>query len=119
MAGGTSVRLNDTKQVSISQNLKLKPNTDYVLTYYLRMQDVASGGPGSRFIVYVNEGSGRHIILPRKTAMRGTCPWTRFECHFSTSADVGKKSGQTISFQFIKMKGTAWLDHVELCEVQK
>ena len=119
VAGGTSARLNDANQVSISQNLKLKPNTDYVLTYYLRMQDVASGGPGSRFIVYVNEGSGRHIILPRKTAMRGTCPWTRFECHFSTSADVGKKSGQTISFQFIKMKGTAWIDHVELSEVQK
>ena len=79
----------------------------------------ASGGAGSRFIIYVNEGSGRHIILPRKTAMRGTCPWTRFECHFSTSADVGKKSGQSVTFQFIKMKGTAWIDHVELCEVQK
>lgn len=119
VAGGQSVRLHDDKQMSVSQNLKLKPNTDYVLTYYLRMQDVASGGPGSRFIVYVNEGSGRHIILPRKTSMRGTCPWTRFECHFSTSADVGKKSGQSVTFQFIKMKGTAWIDHVELYEVKK
>ena len=89
----------------------------YALSFYCRLEDVASDGAGSRFIVYVNEGSGRHIVLPQKSPFRGTCPWTRIECFFASSADVGKKSGQTFSFQFLKMKGKAWIDHVELYEL--
>ena len=119
VSGGASARLEDAKSVNVSQNIKLKPDTEYVLSFYCRMRDVRSGGPGSRFIVYVNEGSGKHIVLPRKSSLRGSCPWSRVECRFRTSAEAGKKSGQTVSFQFIKMNGTVWIDHVELYELDK
>ena len=117
VSGTASLKFEGIQGSIVSQNIKLKPDMKYALSFYCRLEDVAADGAGSRFIVYVNEGSGRHIVLPQKSPLRGTCPWTRIECSFTTSADVGKKSGQTFSFQFLKMKGKAWIDHVELYEL--
>lgn len=116
VSGGASARLEGPERMDITCSVKLKPDTEYVLSFYCRMQDVqTTGRGGSTFGAYIFDGSGRHLVLPEQYALRGTCPWTRIECRFRTSPDAGKKS-QIAGFLWRKAQGTAWVDHVELYE---
>ncbi len=113
--GAASLKLTD--EVSVAQYLKtLKPETEYVLSFYLKLENVKPVHPKRGFYVRFDEGSGHAQYLPA-VAMTGSMPWRRMEFRFKTHQNTGSKTTPYIRFTFPKGSGTAWVDHVRLYEV--
>lgn len=113
--GAASLKLTD--EVSVAQYLKtLKPETEYVLSFYLKLENVKPVHPKRGFYVRFDEGSGHVQYFPR-VAMTGSMPWKRMEFRFKTHQNTGSKTTPYIRFTFPKGSGTAWVDHVRLYEV--
>ena len=103
---------------------KLKPNTKYRLTAYIRFKDVRPLGQGGGvgFVVY---DSGNRWF-PRHKVTGSSDRWVRQSFEFTTAADTGIKKndkGQTIKSYFRPMlfraTGTVWFDDLTLEEIKK
>ena len=117
ISGGASLRLEGNERMDVTRKIQLKPNTEYVLSFYFRMEDVRPLGKGRpTFAAYLYDGSGKHQVLPR--GLHGTSDWNRIECKFKTDpkADINK---QKFGFIWRNAAGKAWIDHVEIYEVTK
>ena len=113
--GTASLKLDNG--TSVAQYLKtLKPETEYVLSFYLKLDDVKPLDPTRGFNVRFDEGSGHVQYFPR-VAITGSMPWKRMEFRFKTHQNVGSRTTPYIRFQFPKGSGTAWVDHARLYEV--
>lgn len=91
-----------------SQYLKLKPNTTYTLTAWIRTSGV-EGSPGAQ--VYPYEFDGATGAGPAHS-VTGTTDWKRCRNVFATGADGEGR----ISFRMYGARGTAWFDDMELVE---
>ncbi|MBE6404133.1 MAG: DUF4838 domain-containing protein [Lentisphaerae bacterium] len=117
VSGGASLRLEGDGRMDVTRVVKLKPNTEYSLSFYIRMDNVRALGKGRPTLsAYIYDGSGNHLVLNR--GLHGTSEWNRVECKFKTDVNAGKKSPvQRAGFIWRNARGTAWIDHVELYEV--
>ncbi len=91
----------------------LKPNTDYQLTYDVKIKDVR---PLTQIDagVCANLWDGKNYWFPRNR-FTGTMPWTRQVFKFRTSKpSPGKKYKGTIRLFLLNASGSAWFDNVNL-----
>ena len=104
--------------MDITCPIKLKPNTEYILSFYCRMENVRAANIKTRhtFAAHIFDGSGKHLVMPR--GLQGTVGWNRIECKFKTDPAAGKRP-QKIGFLWRNAAGRAWVDHVEIYEVAK
>ena len=104
--------------MDVTRPVKLKPATEYALSFYFRMDNVRSLGKGRpNFRAYIYDGSGKHLVMPR--GLHGTSAWNRVECKFKTDPNAGKSKHQIMGFIWRNAQGKAWVDHVELYELPK
>ena len=116
---GVSMRLEGKRTSLVHKLPKLKSDTAYRFSFFVRQENIklAPGKKGGGFYVRFDEGNGSVRYLPKHSYF-GTIPWIRWEFNFRTSK---KKLGTTYSpylhFVLSNSTGTAWVDHVELVEV--
>ena len=115
LTGGGSVRLQPDSPGINQHFTNLKPNTAYRLSFYLRLQEVKPLGAGGGFSVRMDEGSGKVNTFPLNRVY-GTFTWTRQEFSFTTGEQIGSRSKPYLRFSLHNTEGTAWVDHVQLCE---
>ena len=118
VSGTASARLEGADRMDITCPIKLKPNTEYILSFYCRMENVRAANIKTRhtFAAHIFDGSGKHLVMPR--GLQGTVGWNRIECKFKTDPAAGKLP-QKIGFLWRNAAGRAWVDHVEIYEVTK
>jgi len=120
VAGARSLKLSSSgpgKAVLSQAVVGLKPNTEYMLVYYVKLDNVKPNGryPG----VCANIWDGKNHWLPKKW-FSGTMPWTKQVYKFKTSAQKPGKKFQGIFRLFLShVTGTAWFDNIKLYELKK
>lgn len=124
--GGVSIRL-DNKHRNLVQRLPgLKPDTEYVFSFYAKLENIVSPGRKDQvggFTCRMSDGapagvrdSVRSFPQPPHT---GTMPWQYFEYKFRTVPETGKAKMPILYFIIPPGNGRAWIDHVSLKEVGK
>ncbi|MBQ7695620.1 MAG: DUF4838 domain-containing protein [Lentisphaeria bacterium] len=105
--GGESLRLPGGE--TLAQYFDFKPNTEYILTFWLKMADK------TQFDVRIDEGNDYVTKCPRRK-IAGPQKWMRQEYRFKTH---GKKPTRQpyLRFQAFGEGGAVWLDRAELSEV--
>ena len=124
---GVSMMLHNNGGDSLRQYIskeKLKSNTRYKLSFFIKLKGVSGGkeAPRSGVTSDLRFGNGgrNFVFYPFKQPLTGDVNWTRFEFELTTPPDVGKVFTPYIGFYLHKKcTGTAWIDHVELVEVKK
>ncbi|MBO4490833.1 MAG: DUF4838 domain-containing protein [Lentisphaeria bacterium] len=104
----------------IRQTPAFKPDTEYELTFYVRMENVeANEAYSSGFYLRIDDfGRKEKCFPPRSTAaFSGTIPWTPMSLRFRTSKTVIPGKTPRLSFILRKAVGKVWIDHVRLEEV--
>ncbi len=102
------------------QLLPLKPDTEYVLSFFLKLENV-NVKPGKTlggFYVRMDDGYTPHYYPAWNRRLHGTFHWQRFDYRFRTSKNAGKNSKPYVNFILRDTDGTAWLDCVSLREVK-
>ena len=116
---GVSIRL-EGKSERIRQNIPVKPNRKYRISYFVRTEDlkpglmpmVRLGGKGKAGTTYL---TGTYLDY-----IRGTTPWMRYENVLTTPAEgMGKSFPPHLEFNIGKSSGKCWIDHVELYEIDE
>ena len=122
VTGGSSVCLtqNDPSSFVIQGIRGLKPDTDYEVSFFAKMENVKKlTDKASGFYLRLDFGNGKPAYFPRKPAqLDGSCPWTGFKFAVRTPKDL-KADKSYIIFTLRKASGTVWLDNVKICEVGK
>ncbi|MBR7138255.1 MAG: DUF4838 domain-containing protein [Lentisphaeria bacterium] len=122
LAGGRSVKLTLAGVSDVTQRFKLKPDTEYVVSYFVKLENLATDGVGGLRARFDERGGNVHW-LPR-AYLRGTMDWTRISMKIKTSPQCGsKRKGSLTEYLSIALgkgtKGNAWVDHVEIREIKK
>ena len=117
IAGKNSLKLSSSGagKAVLSQSIKgLKPDTEYILVYYVKLDNIQAIDkyPG----VTIRIWNGKNIWLPKKW-FTGTMPWSKQVFKFKTSKEVRKDNG--ISLFLSHATGTAWFDNIKLYEANK
>ena len=95
---------------------QLKPNTKYLLTYYIRTEDLnPQGGKSSGAVVNVNDG--KNLWFPQNWFL-GSMPWSKQGFEFTTGADTNKNHHAYIRLYIIGATGTVWFDDILLRELE-
>ena len=119
--GGQSLKqVNSPKarRILVTQYLpELKPNTKYLLTFYIKTKDLKSQG-GKYGGAVVNVWDDKNRWFP-KNWFTGTIPWTKQGFEFTTGPNTNKKIKSYIRLSIIGVNGTAWFDDVRLREIKK
>ncbi len=127
--GGQSITLSDTKgeaKISLTQMLPvLKPNTKYLLTFFVKTKDIVPTGKNGGAVVNIWDDKNRWFP---KNWYRGTMPWSKQGFELTTGPDTnslsrsGPSKGRThrsyIRLFMIKCTGTVWFDDVRLREIK-
>ena len=106
----------------IWQDLDLKPDTEYELSFFVRMENVkANEVNSSGFYLRIDDFSKwEKCFPPRSTAaFSGTHPWTPVSFRFRTSKSVVPGRTPRLSFILRKATGRVWIDHVRLTEAEE
>lgn len=113
---GVSMRLDEGCNGIIQRMPQLKADTNYRLSYFVRLQDVVlKEGTDGGFYIRFDEGNGNVKYLGKEY---NTMPWTLVTHVFRTSNKQPSADGKAyIHFTVRNCSGTAWLDHVELVEL--
>ena len=96
----------------------LKPNTEYVITYFIRTKDVELK-PGARYAGgFVNIWSGLNHWFPINAyeptkSYQGSRPWTKESYVFKTGEKI---TPCDVKFGFHPAKGTMWIDDIRVRE---
>lgn len=112
--GGHSLRITAPPEgdIFVTQRLPtMKPNTKYLLTYFIKTKDVnplKDGKGGACVNVYTDE----NIFLPMNK-YQGTTPWTKQGFAIETN---DKLTGKYIRLRILGASGTVWFDDVRLRE---
>ncbi len=108
--GSRSVQMSsDTgADISWSQNVRVKPNTDYRLVAWIKTENVR-GARGALMNL--------HNLQPVRThAVTGTKDWTKVECRFETAHHT-RIQVNCLFGGWGHSTGTAWYDDVRLIEI--
>ena len=90
----------------------LKPDTEYELSYFLKMDKVKGS-----FNVRFDFGNGSCFSYPAyKVILNGSCPWRVFSHTVKTPKDVNSKRKSYIRFALPSSEGCAWVDEVRIVE---
>jgi len=116
---GQGIRI--TLDHSIDEN-RLKPNTDYLLTYYIKLEGVTPVCRGHQMgaFIYISTTDGEHTML-NECQYTGDIPWTKQGLRYKTPQAIGFKDGKLkphLWFCLCNSKGTVWFDDVRLREVE-
>ena len=93
---------------NLAQYVKFKPETEYVLTFWVKLGDKSS------FNVRVDQGNDVVAWLPSKQ-LQGPQQWIRQEFRFKTDKRAATRRAY-IRFQLFGAESTAWLSKAELYE---
>ena len=107
---------------SFAQRPPLKPDTEYELTFFARMENVKPAeASSSGFYLRVDDFSRREQCFPNRStaALSGSCPWTPMTFRFRTSKTVLPGRKTRLTFVLRKATGKVWIDCVRLAEVKK
>lgn len=109
---GSALLLTDQNN-SIRQNLPLEPGKSYVLSFYIKTEDLS---PGFRGIIRFGgaPAPARYILGDYRDYIRGTNNWFRVEKRFKAPGTFGKKHPVMLDLFIGKSKGKCWIDHVKL-----
>ena len=101
----------------IRQNMTIKPNTSYVLTYMIKGENIQAANPrknGARFMLNANKVWQRATTVPGGACMTGSFDWTRGEHKFS--ADDFKGGGRLTIKLVLDCEGKCYVADVKLTE---
>ena len=118
--GGKCLRIEGRAdgQNSTSQYLtQLQPNTKYLLTFFVRTEDVqqqAASASGAAVDIYGAYGIRWYYPTPR---LKGTTPWTRMTYELTTPAKLDRRPWMRLTLR--KATGMVWYDDVRLRPVDK
>lgn len=120
--GGKSVRIHNSKAVytRIDQtNVKVKPHTWYLVSYYIKGENVTNiTGGGPRIFIGPNGGFKYALttfgpgINPEKRK-NWSFTWRKYSRKFNT----GKNTKIGVTLYFHKSTGTVWFDDVQIVEI--
>jgi hypothetical protein len=93
----------------------LKPDTEYELSYFLKMDKVKGS-----FNVRFDFGNGSCFSYPAyKVVLNGSCPWRVFSHTVKTPKDLNSKRRSYIRFALPASAGCAWVDDVKIVEKKR
>lgn len=114
----------DVHMYSKSQVVPVKPDTDYVLSWYVKSEGITSGR-GPRMMVY-DADRGWEYFRAAGDQVLGTTPWQRKELAFHTPAKTvklkvelqryGSDDWKAVPPKDRLISGTAWFDLIQLVE---
>ena len=115
ITGGHSLLLKSNSKVraqAVQYLQGLKPETDYEVTFHLRMEKV-KGSFGFR----LNFGNGSSLSYPPYQVRLGdSAPWTIIRRTFRTPKDLNTPKRSYIRFDLTSPEGCAWVDDVKVTE---
>ncbi len=116
MTKGASLRL-EPGSTSVRQSVPFKPDCLYKLSFMARTENLT---PGLRIIVRYggDPAPACYILGDYRDYIRDTTPWHRIEKQFRTPKQFGTQYAPFIQFFIGNSTGNAWVDHVELVEVE-
>ena len=106
----------------ISVSPKLNQNTEYELSFFMRLDTVKPlKAKSSGFYLRIDDLGPKAQIFPHRNlaAFSGTLPWTPVTLRFRTAPQAIPGCSPKISFILRKAEGKVWFDHVRLFEVKK
>ena len=93
---------------------RLKPNTRYRLSYFVKTEGVEPLSRNGGAVVIINDGRNR--TFPTLGAAVGTVDWMHREFHFTTGPKANDGRDAYLRVAISQATGTAWFDGVELTE---
>ena len=102
----------DGADASWSFPVQLKPNTDYLLSAWVKTDEVAAGGLGAQLNLHELQFEGK------TDSIRGTHDWTHLQSEFNS----GPRSKLLVNLLFGgwgRATGSAWFDDVKLVEIKQ
>ena len=125
LTGGGSVKLTKEHR-DVKQNFPLKPDTEYEVSFFLKLDHLGEDGKGGLMVRFDEYGGNVSMLPAPGSCFRGTHEWRRFRYFIKTSPKCGANSKPGYSYQpylqFALVKGTegtAWVDHVEIHKVNE
>lgn len=103
----------------IRQNFTIKPDTDYILTYYIKAENVKSPAPrnkGIRFMLNANKKWLRATPLAHGGCVTGTTDWLKGEFRFNSTKELNGGGKLTIKL-VLDCEGVCYVSDVRLQEV--
>jgi len=114
----------DVHMYSKGQVVPVKPDTDYLLSWYAK-SDAVTSRSGPRIIVYDADRGWKHFRAAGDQVV-GTTPWQRKELAFHTAAETtklnvelhryGSDDWKSVPRKNTLISGTAWFDLIQLVE---
>lgn len=119
--GGASVRLEEDAEVLVQTINGLKPSTRYRLSFFIKTSNVKSLSPygGGIYVRFEQAQKGKTIIFPPNGRYQGDIPWTKQIFELTTAEQIGKNPYIQFSRHNKLTTGTAWIDQVELLEINE
>lgn len=117
-----SATLKQGDSITIQQRPPFKPDTEYELSFFARMENVKpEAAYSSGFYVRIDDLSRKEQCFPNRStaALSGSLDWTPMTFRFKTSKTVLPGRKTRLSFNLRKATGKVWIDNVALYEVKK
>lgn len=120
VSGSQSMRLESQDEsgsgICLGQYLdKLKPDTDYEVSCYVKLSNVRAVKIGGGVRININPAG--NLWFPKNCLTGSTDRWVRQAFRFKTSADTGKKNRPYIRIYLLQATGTVWFDDIKLEEL--
>lgn len=101
---------------------RLRPDTKYVLTYFVRAEGLEPGqgesGQAPGAFVNIWAARGWNSFFPMN-GHHGTFAWTKQSVSFETPPDAGRDKPCYIRMTLRHLKGKAWFDDVRIRAVPR
>lgn len=105
------------KNVTIMQSLpKLKPDTKYRLSFYVKLENVKPLMQGGGVCANIWDDANRWF--PDHNKLTGTTDWTFQNYEFTSGKNTNGKNASYIRLRILNAEGTVWFDDVRLEEIK-
>jgi hypothetical protein len=112
--GAASLKVTGASVFSISQGVKLKPNTKYYLSWFMKAEDLTESNLG---VGYVQNSLSSASLDSVSWNQNGNYDWTKRVGFFRTPSDY--QTGVILIRWDVKSGSTFWVDDLTLCEADK
>jgi hypothetical protein len=116
-SGNQSARItSEGKTLWLTQEVTLKPNTDYLLTVWVKGDKIESDKEGAMAMVW--QGTGWDKCLASFGPLKGTFDWTNKDAmgRDSITFRTGNETKYMIKLTLYNSKGTVWFDDIAIRE---
>jgi hypothetical protein len=111
-SGAQSIKINGGGDVYTFQTITLQPSTSYVLTGYLKTENILTTEFGAAIRYTVTQPS---LVIYSSIRYKGTTDWTFISVPFTTAANY---VGGRVDLHSVSTSGIAWFDDISLTEAQ-